>query len=234
MDYMDEFSVILLAAGSGSRMGSDVKKQYMHLGGVPLLYYSLKVFEKSEATEVVLVVSPGDEEYVKKQIVYEHGFSKVSAIVAGGSERYLSVYEGLKVAKGPYVMVHDSARCCVTDRIVTDAYKACLEHKASVVGVPSVDTVKISDGFDFVEKTPLRNNVWSIQTPQTFSRDLLVKAYEKLWSSEDEDAFEGITDDAMVVERAFPDQKIKLVMGSYNNIKVTTPKDIAVAEEILK
>lgn len=230
---MESYSVILLAAGSGSRMGTSEKKQYMHIGGVPLLYYSLQAFEKSEAAEVILVVSAGDEDYVREQIVEQHGFAKVSAIVAGGKERYLSVYEGLRCVNTQYVMVHDSARCCITTNIIEDAFTAALENGASVVGVPSVDTVKIADADGNVETTPIRSRVWSIQTPQTFKKDVLVGAYETLWESEREDSFDNITDDAMVVERAFPEKKIKLVMGSYNNIKVTTPKDIAVAEEIL-
>lgn len=226
---MSDFSVVLLAAGSGSRMGGKIKKQYLEVSGRPLIYYPLKAFSDSDVTDIILVVSEGDEDYVKKEIVDKYGFGKVSCIVKGGKERCFSVYEGLKEVKNEYVLVHDGARCLISDDIISRAVEATIEYEACEVAVPSVDTVKISDADGFVSITPDRGNVWSIQTPQGFRTSVLRDAYEILFEK-GEEAFAGITDDAMVVERAYPDRKIKLVMGSYDNIKVTTPRDISVCE----
>lgn len=224
------FSVILLAAGSGLRMGAATRKQYIEVGGFPLIYYPLSVFEKSAAAEIILVVPDGDLEYVKRDIVDRYGFRKVSAIVAGGKERYLSVYEGLRQVKRPYVLVHDGARACITEQVIRDVADASVEYGACEAAVPSVDTVKIADPDGFVQMTPPRQQVWSIQTPQGFKTGLLRDAYRVVF---EKDMTEGLTDDAMLVERAFPEHRIRLVQGDDRNIKVTTPKDLAIAEGIL-
>lgn len=238
----NEFSVILLAAGSGLRMGGNVKKQFIEVAGRPLIYYPLKTFEESNAGEIILVVASEDVDFVTDEIVGRFGLRKVSAVVSGGRERYLSVYEGLKHVANPYVLVHDGARACVTGQVIADAARMAVEYDACEVAVPSVDTVKLADEDGFVKMSLDRSQVWAIQTPQAFRTELLREAYEKLFSGERmpvsgdsglNDPFTGITDDAMVVERAFPDQKIKLVMGNYDNIKVTTPEDLAIVEGIL-
>lgn len=233
MSKKKTYAAIVLAAGSGKRMGSKIKKQYMEINGRELIYYPLRVFEESPVDEVILVVSPGDEDYVRERIVDTYGFSKVKAVVPGGEERYLSVWEGIKKVSAEYVLVHDGARCCLTQEIVAKAMVAAVDYEAAVIAVPSVDTVKIADESGYVKETPVRARVWSIQTPQAFQTGLLRNAYEKLFGKAGTDGFTGITDDAMIVETAFPEQKIKLVMGDYNNIKVTTAKDISVAEEVL-
>ncbi len=255
----NDFSVILLAAGSGLRMGGDTKKQFIKVSERPLIYYPLRAFEECGAGEIVLVVAAEDMDFVKQDIIGRFGFTKVSAIVSGGAERYLSVYEGLKRVTKPYVLVHDGARACVTAQVIEAVMRETAEYEACEAAVPSVDTVKLADDNGFVKMTPDRSRVWSIQTPQGFRTELLREAYERLFAvgkvsvsvkgakrpvftgkgstvSEKNvsgNPFTGITDDAMVVERAFPDQKIRLVMGSYDNIKVTTPKDLAIVEGIL-
>ncbi len=226
---MKTFSAIVLAAGSGSRMGLDVKKQYLNLLGKPLIYYSLSTFEKSKVDEVVLVVSPGDETYVKEEIVDAYGFSKVAAIVPGGKERYNSVYEGLKACHGDYVLIHDGARAFVTEDIIARAMEDVVNSLANVVAVPVKDTIKLSDADGYVEGTVDRSRAWSVQTPQSFSLPLVKQAYEKALSNDTS----GITDDAMIVEK-MTSQKVKFIEGSYDNIKVTTIEDIALGEIILK
>lgn len=226
---MEKYTAIVLAGGSGKRMGSAVKKQYLEILGKPLIYYSLDAFEKSKVDEIVLVVTPGDESFVQKEIVERYDFQKVTRIVAGGKERYHSVYEGLKVATGDYVLIHDGARAFVTDDIICRGMEGAKEYKACVVGMPVKDTIKVSDEDGFVESTPDRSRVWMIQTPQAFSYTLIKEAYEKVLSSDTT----GITDDAMIVEKATK-QKVKLILGSYDNIKVTTPEDLDVAENIIK
>lgn len=229
-------AAIVLAAGSGSRMRSNIKKQYMEINGKPLIYYALKAFEDSFTDEVVLVVSPGDIDYCKAEIVDKYGFTKVKRIVEGGAERYDSVRLGLHAISEDtdYVMIHDGARPFVTEDIMqrsVDAAKAC---RACVVGMPVKDTIKISDESGFAKDTPDRKTLWMIQTPQTFEYSLIRKLYDKLEEDKEEIKEKGIniTDDAMVVE-TFSDVKVKLVEGSYNNIKVTTPEDIGFAQAIL-
>lgn len=227
---------IVLAAGSGSRMQSDVKKQYMEIGGKPLIYYSLKAFEESVIDDIVLVVSRGDVEFVKRDIVEKYGFDKVTAIVEGGLARYHSVRLGLQAAAGDcdYAFIHDGARPFVDTDIILRALQAVKEYKACVVGMPAKDTIKIADEKGFAATTPDRNLMWTVQTPQVFSYNMILDLYKRLDREEGELMAKGIniTDDAMVVEY-YTDTRVKLVEGSYDNIKITTPEDIAVAEAIL-
>ena len=227
---------VVLAAGSGSRMNSDVKKQYMEIGGKPLIYYSLRTFEESIIDDIVLVVSKGDVDYVRKDIVEKYGFQKVTAIVEGGLYRYHSVRRGLQAAASDcdYAFIHDGARPFVTDEIIMRALHAVKEHGACVVGMPVKDTIKLSDDKGFAVSTPDRAHTWLIQTPQVFSFKMILDLYERLDREEGELMAKGvnITDDAMVVEY-FTDKKVKLVEGAYTNIKITTPDDIPAAEAIL-
>jgi len=224
-----KFSAIVLAAGSGKRMKSNVKKQYMKILGRPLLYYALHAFQQSRVEEIILVVSPGDEAYVQNDIVEKYGFTKVSAIVPGGAERYDSVYNGLQCCKGQYVLIHDGARAFIHNEIIERCLMDVEVHRASVVGVPTKDTIKIVDAKGFVKETPNRSLVWNIQTPQCFETNLIRKAHEDLQRNPDS----TITDDAMVVER-LTTVSVHLVEGDYENVKVTTPEDIRTAESILR
>lgn len=222
-------TAIVLAAGSGKRMNSKVHKQYLLLKGKPVLYYALKAFEDSQVEDIVLVVGAGEVEFCRKEIVDQYGFEKVRAIVEGGKERYHSVYEGLKAAgKTDYVLIHDGARPFVTQEIIERTIGAVCEYKACVVGMPVKDTIKIVDEDTFAKETPNRSDVWLVQTPQAFSYPLIFDAYTKLFTEEDS----AITDDAMVIER-MTDYKVKLIEGSYRNIKITTPEDLLVAEAYL-
>jgi 2-C-methyl-D-erythritol 4-phosphate cytidylyltransferase len=228
---------VVLAAGSGSRMNQDVKKQYMDLGGKPLIYYSLKAFEESIVDDIVLVVSRGDVDTVRREIVDKYGFDKVTAIVEGGLARYHSVRLGLQAAARDcdYAFIHDGARPFIDRDIILRALQAVKEYKACVVGMPAKDTIKIADDKGFAASTPDRNLMWTVQTPQVFSYSMILELYQKLDRDEGELMARGIniTDDAMVVEY-YTDTKVKLVEGSYDNIKITTPEDVAVAEAILE
>ncbi len=225
------YSAIVLAGGSGSRMGTDIKKQYISLCGKPVIYYALCAFEKSRAQEIILVVPKGDEDYVRDEILSKYGITKVSRMVTGGDERYDSVYNGICAASGEYVLIHDGARAFVTPEIIDRAIDGVKEHGACVVGMPSKDTVKISDEDGFVSDTPDRQRVWTIQTPQAFIRSELLEAYDSL--RKQQDGFSGITDDAMIMERA-GGRRVRLIEGSFDNIKITTPEDIETGEAILK
>ena len=177
-------------------------------------------------------------DYNRKHIVEKYKFSKVKEVVAGGSERYFSVYNGLKTIKeADYILVHDGARPFVSHDLVEAILKDVRQYKACVLGVPSKDTVKIVNDSNLVTNTPDRKYAWIVQTPQAFSYFLIKKAYEavimELSSLGENDTKPNITDDAMVVEH-YTNHPIKLIEGSYANIKITTPEDIIVGDALIK
>lgn len=219
---------IILAGGSGKRMGSKTKKQYMLLKDKPVLFYSLRAFTDSFINEIVIVAGEDDIDYVKKEIVQKYNFSKVTRIVPGGKERYHSVLNGINASSEcDYIFIHDGARPMVTEDILYRGLEAVIKYDACVIGVPSKDTVKIADENGMVAATPNRNLVWNIQTPQIFKYDLIKEAYNDIVGREKELRQKGIviTDDAMVLEE-YSHHPIKLVEGSYENIKITTMSDI--------
>lgn len=229
-------AAIVLAAGSGRRMGGNIKKQYMQIEGREVIYYSLRAFENSLVDEIVLVVSPGDTDYCQKEIVEKYGFKKVRHIVEGGRERYHSVAIGLnRVSDCDYIFIHDGARPLVTGEIIERAFSCVRKYRACVVGMPVKDTIKIADEEGNIASTPNRNLTWLVQTPQAFAFSLIKKAYDSLIEQEEKLKNAGlvITDDAMVVE-TITGHKVRLTEGSYENIKITTPEDIVMAENFLK
>lgn len=223
-------SALVLAAGRGSRMHSEKAKQFMDLGGHPLLWYSLQVFQESEADEIVLVTGKEDMAYCETEIVRRNHFTKVRRITAGGKERSDSVRNGIAAAdpEADIIMIHDAARPFATPEMIRDSIQAAEVYGACTTAVPVKDTIKEVDGEEFGVRTPDRRFLRQIQTPQTFRGDLLREAYRRMG---EETA--GITDDTMVVER-FMHVPVKMVSGSYRNIKVTTPEDLVLAEAFLQ
>jgi len=224
----------MLAAGKGTRMGGDTPKLYLEVKDKPVIYYPLKTFQESELIDdIILVVSKGYIEYVQKQIVDTYGFSKVSTVIEGGNERYDSVWEGIKsIEDDPerkrYIFIHDAARAFVDGDMLQRASEAVKAYGACVVGMPAKDTIKIADSQGFISQTPDRDMVWVVQTPQVFDFSIIKKAYSLLMR----ESYIQVTDDCMVVEQML-DYPIKLVEGSYRNIKITTPEDIIIAERLL-
>ena len=174
-------TAVVLAGGSGKRMGTKVHKQYLMLKGYPVLYYSLKAFQDSSwIDEIVLVSGTGEEEYCQKEIVEKYGFSKVHKIVAGGAERYNSVWNGLQQIKEKdgFVYIHDGARPFVDDAMIERAYSCVEETNACVAGMPVKDTIKVVDEKNYVKGTPERKTLWLVQTPQVFNIQLIKEAYQ--------------------------------------------------------
>lgn len=224
-------AAVVLAAGQGKRMNSDVQKQYMLIHDRPVIFYALKAFQDSFIDEIILVVAKGETDYCRTEIVEKYNFTKVKKIVEGGSERYHSVANGLKSIEGDgYVFIHDGARPFINKELLLRSYEAVKEYGACVVGMPVKDTIKIVDESNFAKLTPNRETLWQIQTPQVFSIKLVKAAYDELIIKEEELKGQGIqiTDDAMVVE-TLTDHPVKLVEGSYENIKITTPGDLNIA-----
>ena len=223
-------TAIVLAAGKGSRMNSDTPKQYLTLLGKPVLFYSLQAFEASDVDNIVLVTGSGEQEYCKKEIIEKYHIKKVTHIVEGGAERYHSVWHGLTAAKdAAYVLVHDGARPLISSHIINKAVSVVKETGACVIGMPVKDTIQIVDEEKAIASTPDRSRTWIAQTPQCFSYELALSSYNKAIESGDS----KITDDAMVV-RKYGNACVTMLEGGYENIKVTTPEDIAVAECFLK
>lgn len=264
---------IIVAGGSGTRMKpadtgqaedrssaakktASEKKQYLDICGKPLMAYAIAAMEQSAyIDDMVVVVSPGDEDYVRNAIVTRYGFTKVRAIVPGGRERCHSVYAGLCAAdrlladggehrpEDAVVYIQDAARPFLTEEILMRVRDGVLRHGACVAAMPVKDTIKQvavaekqADGKAggaaavYVRATPDRSTLWAMQTPQAFRFSAVYDAYRKLMEEERAgEPLSGVTDDAMVVERYFPEQRIFLAEGSYRNIKITTQEDLTIA-----
>ena len=233
-----KYAAIVLSAGKGSRMHSAVPKQYLLLEGKPILCYSLLAFQQSMVEEIVLVAQEGDIPFCRGEIVERYGLSKVTAVIAGGKERYHSEFQGLKElgrreSAPDYVMIHDGARPFVTEDIIARCAEGAEKYQACVAAMPVKDTIKVADALQFAKETPRRENLWQVQTPQAFSFPLIYQAYEELLGHGAQKDPHFITDDAMVLE-AVCGQKVKLVEGSYENIKITTQEDFDVAQALCK
>ena len=232
---------IILAAGQGKRMGTKVQKQSLHLGGKPVLWHYLHTFEESSVIDdIILVTGENQIDYCRTEFVEKYGFRKICKIVAGGAERYHSVLNGLRAmeknaCEDGYVFIHDGARPFVDEAMIGRAYEEASASGACVIGMPVKDTIKIADENGYIASTPKRSLVWQIQTPQVFDAELIVSAYREVIEREQELLSQGvqITDDAMVVEYVC-EHPVKLVQGSYENMKLTTPDDLEVAEAFLQ
>ena len=221
---------IIPAGGAGRRFNAGTAKQYLSLNGLPILAHSLKVLEQAEdIDEIILVVPETDIKSVRDKLICKNNLQKVAKIVAGGAKRQDSVCNGIAAVEGQcdIVVVHDGVRPFVTVEMIKRAVEAARRFQAAVIGVPAKDTIKETEVNDFIVRTVPRQNLWITQTPQAFHFDVLQKAYEAACR----DNYCG-TDDASLVERI--GVKVKMIAGSYENIKITTPEDLVVAEALLK
>ena len=214
------YSVIIVAAGSGRRMNLDINKQFIKLREKEIIAHTIQVFyENINIDEIVVCIKKEEEDFFKENIINKYNFKNIK-IAYGGKERQDSIYNGLKKLDKncDIVLIHDGARPFVDHRIINESIKVAKEKKAVVVGVPVSDTIKIvSDGT--VQETPERNLLWAAQTPQTFEYNLIIDAYEQAYKNN----YYG-TDDSMLVENI--GQSVTMVMGSYENIKITSPEDL--------
>ncbi len=218
---------LITAAGKGQRMQSEVPKQYLLLGGKPILAQTLLVFEKCPAVHGIYTIVPPDQmDMVQKEIIERYRCKKVLKVVRGGKTRQQSVYNGLKAIRSDcaIVVVHDGVRPLITPRLIAESIQKARKTGAAVVGVPARETIKRASVGKKL-KTLNRNEIWIAQTPQAFRYELLMKAYQKA----ERDKVQA-TDDAFLVERL--GHPITLIQGDYSNIKITTPEDLALAETL--
>lgn len=220
----DKVVAIIVAAGEGQRMGG-VDKMFAPINGRPALARVLDVFQQCKKVDQIIVVMGAKNIEVCRKLVKAEGWSKVKDIVVGGKRRQDSVAEGLKcVNDAEWIVIHDGARPLVTIDLIERGLAAAKATGAAVAAVPVKDTIKEVQKDEIVSQTLLRKNLRAIQTPQVFRLDIIQKAYKKV--------VRDVTDDAALVEKA--GYKVKLYMGSYDNIKITTPDDLAVAEALVK
>ncbi|MGE5614281.1 MAG: 2-C-methyl-D-erythritol 4-phosphate cytidylyltransferase [Bacillota bacterium] len=218
-------SVVIAAAGKGSRMGMKENKQYIEVSGKPVLARTIQKFEDCcRINDIKVVVNETDVEFCKENIIRRFGFRKVSEVVPGGPLRQQSVYNGLKrlPADCGIVLIHDGARPFIDTQDIINCIDAVEEYGAAVVAVPAKDTIKRSDTEGFVAETLDRSSLWYVQTPQGFKYGLIIEAHRKAC----EDGFTG-TDDSVLVERL--GHKVRVVRGSCLNIKITTKEDLLFA-----
>lgn len=218
-------TVIIVAAGKGKRMKSAINKQYLEINKKPILAITLEKFQNSNIDDIILVLNEKEVEYCKENVLGKYNFSKVKFIINGGKTRQESVYNGLKsVSKETLnILIHDGARPFITKEMINKAILMLDKYPAMVFGVPVKDTIKISNQDMYIDNTPERNKLWSIQTPQIFKYNLILRAYDNAYKEN----IEG-TDDSSLVEKI--GERVKIIEGSYNNIKITTPEDVKFAK----
>jgi 2-C-methyl-D-erythritol 4-phosphate cytidylyltransferase len=220
---------IVVAAGGGSRFGGEMPKQFQPLAGKPMVTYCLHVFEKSPLIDEVVLVTPEEYlAYASQAIVDYHQFRKIRIITAGGKTRQESVFAGLSACpKGiDLAAIHDAARPFISADLLESVMSRAIETGAAILAVPAKESIKIGEQ-GFITKTLKRDSAWIAQTPQVFRFDGIIDAHRRAEAA-DNDA----TDDSELYEQY--SGQVALVRGSYNNIKITTPGDMILAEELIK
>lgn len=223
-------SAVIVAGGRGKRMDLNLNKQYIELEGKEIVSRTLEVFQNSNEIDVIVLVVPKDDiEFCKESIVKRYSFSKVKRVIAGGEERQESVYEGLKSCEPgtDLVVIHDGVRPFIDDDIIRRSIECARNIGACTAAVPLKDTIKAVDRDGFSISTPDRKKFQLVQTPQTFKYDLILKAHEEA----KKENFIG-TDDSVLVERL--GYRVKTIIGSYFNIKITTKEDLIYANAIIR
>jgi 2-C-methyl-D-erythritol 4-phosphate cytidylyltransferase len=222
-------SVVIVAAGTGSRMNMNINKQFIKMYDKEVIAYTIDAFYNNEnIDEIVVVIREDEEEFFVEHIINKYMYKNIK-IAHGGKERQDSVYNGLKRLdyNCNIVIIHDGARPFIPKMVLDESIREANLNNAVVVGVPVKDTIKVIDNNNIIKDTPDRKHLWAVQTPQVFNYKVLMDAYENAYNK----GYYG-TDDAMLVE--YLGQEVKMIMGSYENIKITTKEDISFGEQILR
>lgn len=219
-----KITAVIVAGGKGKRMGAGMNKVFLKLCGKEVIAHTVEAFEKNPRIDEIVVVTGAEDIQTASDIL--KGFHKLSAIAEGGAERQQSVYKGLAAASGDIVLIHDGARALIgqeeIDRVIDD----CISYGAAALGVPCKDTLKAADGSGFIAGTIDREKTYLIQTPQAFKSSVIKELHEKA----EKDGLQ-VTDDCAIAEHY--GVRVKITEGSYDNLKLTTPEDMAVGEIIL-
>lgn len=222
-----KLTAVVAAAGLGRRLKKQVPKLFVKIGGKEILLRTLEVLSSSKFVNEIIVVANKKSITAVKKLVSQRRLKKIKDVVAGGSRRQDSVKEGLKRLSldTDFVLVHDAARPFIDTKTISKVISAAKHSGAAIVGVPAKATLKEVGANLFVRNTLNRDSVWEIQTPQVFKKSIILDAYRKFNSL-------IATDDSSLVERL--GAKVKLVEGSYFNIKITTEEDLLFAEAIIR
>lgn len=223
-------SALIAAAGQGKRMGAKANKQYLMVNNQRILNLTLLQLDKiAQVMELIILVPAVELDFCQKLICDDINLKTPWKLIPGGQERQDSVYAGLAALSSAtdYVLVHDGARPLITGELIENVLLKAEKDGAAVLAVPVKDTIKVADSSGVVKYTPERDSLWAIQTPQVFQRELICQAYKESILT----GYYG-TDDASLVEAL--GHPVSLVLGSYENIKITTPEDLLLAEEILR
>lgn len=222
-------SAVILAGGSGTRMGSATTKQMLLIDGIPVVVRSILAFEKNELINEIIIVAKEEEMLSYKEFARDYAFTKVKAVVKGGSTRQESVFNALGKLdpRCEYIAIHDGARPLVSDANITDTVNAAYKYQCACAACPAKDTVKISTPLGYIESTPDRAHVWSALTPQVFKSEI----YRAAAYTAKKDGYLGTDDCSLVEKLGF---KIKLIDCGYENIKITTPEDLLTAQTIIE
>ncbi|MED3789845.1 2-C-methyl-D-erythritol 4-phosphate cytidylyltransferase [Peribacillus frigoritolerans] len=219
------YEVVIPAAGQGKRMKAGKNKLFIELSGIPIIVYTLRVFEEDpDCRGIILSINPAENDYFN-QLIAAYGLKKVKKLVMGGKERQQSVYNGLQHADEDIVLVHDGARPFINLGQISELTTAASLHGGAVIAVPVKDTIKKAANKKVLE-TVERSSLWAVQTPQAFRVSILKRAYEQA----EAEGFLG-TDDASLLERI--NEQVVIIEGNYDNIKITTQEDLYFAEAIL-
>ncbi|MFJ7941413.1 2-C-methyl-D-erythritol 4-phosphate cytidylyltransferase [Peribacillus sp. NPDC096622] len=219
------YEVVIPAAGQGKRMKAGKNKLFIELSGIPIIVYTLRVFEEDpDCRGIILSINPAEKDYFN-QLIAAYGLKKVKKLVMGGKERQQSVYNGLQHAEEDIILVHDGARPFINLGQISELTAAASLHGGAVIAVPVKDTIKKAANKKVLE-TVERSSLWAVQTPQAFRVSILKSAYEQA----EAEAFLG-TDDASLLERI--NEQVVIIEGNYDNIKITTQEDLYFAEAIL-
>ena len=223
---MSKITLVIVAGGSGRRMGAGINKVFLKIGRKSIIFCTLNTFSHCKQIDEIIVVTRKEDIFKMKAECSI--FPKVKKVVCGGETRQESVYNGLLAVKNSeYVIISDAARALVTEEIIENCIDDMKKYKASACGVPCKDTLKLADENGFIEKTLDRSRIYNIQTPQCFLYDEIFDAHKRARK----DKFKA-TDDCMLYEKYIG--KVKITQSSYENIKITTADDLVISENILK
>lgn len=220
-----EVTAIILVAGNSTRYGQNRNKNFEILQGRTVLEYSLKAFEGNAYIDSIVIGAKQEEIPIIEKIILKEKNAKPIAIVIGGKTRQETVHNCIRQTKADIVIIHDGARPAIKQDYINQCIEEMDKFKGATIGVPSKDTIKITDENNIVVQSTQRSNTWIVQTPQCFDRETLLAMHEKYQTEE-------VTDDCMLLEKS--GEKVKIIQGDYTNIKITTYEDIHVVENFVE
>lgn len=217
-------TAIILVAGNSTRYGQNRNKNFETINGKTVMSYSLKAFQENSYIDNLIIGAKEEEFSIIETIIQKEKITKPATIILGGKSRQETVYHCIQKTDADIVIIHDGARPAIKQKYINECVESMKEFKGVTIGVPSKDTIKITDENNIVVQSTNRSNTWIIQTPQCFERKVLLEMHEKYRN-------EKVTDDCMLLEKNH--EKVKILEGDYTNIKITTYEDKEVIKKFI-